>query len=457
MPDRPLPEHRLRAAGLAALLGAVSLISPSPARAQQSNLDRPEAPVVLRGDQLAHLVEARAREEQLRLFAWDGERMRAIPFQLDERTPVGDYAYDQGDERRTDTDRGRLDGNDELVFMARDAGDRATLAARASLQPGEVTELELQDPTDASRGWVYLASYPSAEDAPALAEQDYISLDWRDDELVGWSGDRCRMAGSSLWTNFLHFQELRFAAPQGAGGQRYGPDVLDQAKVALRASYLFLDIERAMDEMRASLLAHKDGPVRILARFTMETYLIWGHWVRPSPGNECRVTAYGNRVEIDVQLRLPVDLEVDTSSELRLSWDFSHAAGGVRVWSDRNPTRWRGGSKRTARLRQIDRAFPSWICAAFPSGSVLARLEVDEELRGREGNALFLADGAAVDRPEDEPGSLANTGFVLDLTGVQSGDYSLRLVLQFGPPLSPGEERYLLRADSPLRVVTLPP
>jgi hypothetical protein len=56
-----------------------------------------------------------------------------------------------------------LDGNDVLVFMADDLGDRGTKAQRA-LHAALVQEIEVVDTGDGTRGWAYVAYYP---DAPA--------------------------------------------------------------------------------------------------------------------------------------------------------------------------------------------------------------------------------------------------------------------------------------------------
>ncbi len=444
-----------RAAALAVVLRAAS----APALAQEerpqgaqagpdlapiasATLTRPEAPVIVLGSQLEAVQGAPL--DELRLVAWQDGALVPIPFQIDERTPEEAYAYEHGELRRGDTDDGRLDANDELVFMARDLGDQVDAAAVA-LGQERCLELEVRDPRRASgRGWAYLLRY--AGPAPARANRRYVQLDQRDGELVGWSGSRVRVVASPTGRNLFGFEQVRFARPEGG----YGPDVLDRAKLALRASYLFLDLRRHLDEVRAEVLGYSEGPVRVVASYQLEAYLIWGHWIRST--RRCRLTIYENRLELEAELVLPVALEANRPSELRLSLDFAPEAQSVRVWTSDEPRPLRATGAREARAATSAAPLPEWVCAAFPTGSVLARLRLrgDLEREGRQ-HRLFLADGPERDPPEDVPGSLGNIGFLIDLSGLPASTYRLELSLHFGPPLRPGLERWILALeDAPL-------
>lgn len=430
----PLAPRRLAVAlavGLALAGGA--------AADEEATLDRPETHVVVRGEQLGRLLDERI--DHIRVYAARGGSLRAIPFQVDERTSQDELVFDEGLERRTDTDD-RFDANDELLFMARDAGDRVP-RDRINLGQRDYHELELGDPLDRGRAWVYVFAF---DNPPPASPRDYVELEWSPQgELVGWTGDGFRCEADPDGINLLDLRSLEFALGEDEG---WGPDVLDRAKVVLRASYLFTEIVRHVDEFRCGLLSWRDGPVRVTGRFALEAYLIWGHWIRPA--GDCLITLYGNRLELRLDLRNPVDLERDVRSELRLSLDFAPSSDAVRVWSDRNPRRWRGGSQRTQTLRQFDRSFPEWVCASFPTGSLLVRVRPGRGIR-RGDHRLFLADGDAPDPPEDHPGSLANAGVVLDLTGLEEGRYELAVDVQVGPPIFPGEEDRLQRVETPLQ------
>lgn len=431
------------------LLAAIAL-SAGVARAQERSagvapiasrtLERPEASVVVLGSQLEGLQGVAV--DSLRLFAWRDGAARQIPFQVDELTPEEEYAYAHGELRRSDTDEGRLDANDELVFMARDVGPRLDASALARGQ-ALALELEVIDP-DARhrRGWVYLLQFPSG--APPRPSQRYVSLERHGGDVGGWTGRRVRATGADERQNLFDLHQLRFARPGGG----FGPDVLDRVKLDLRVSYLFLELRRCVDEFRIGLAGYSAGPIRVVASYHLEAYLIWGHWIRSSP--RCRVRIYENRLELTGELVLPVTLESNRSSTLRLSLDFAPTAGAVRLWTaDRaRPYRATGTSPHT----KVGDDLPEWVCASFPSGSIVARLRLRGDLEdpGRR-HRLFLADGPALDPPESWPGSLGNVGYELDLTGLPASTYRFELTVLFGPPLQPGLEQWLLAAvDSPL-------
>lgn len=376
---------------------------------------------------------------RLWLGAWRQGAFIAIPFQVDERVPGGDYAWLEGEERRSDVDEG-LDDDDELVFYARDAGDRGDLS-RVRLGQVEAVEIELHDPAHGQRAWAYLLAFPEDTPTPPRAGVDRASLEWREGEPAGLRGERLLLMGRP--GNLLHLDELRLASGGG-----WGPDLLDRTKVQLVASYLFTGIERAGDEVRAGLRAWRDGPVRVVGKLFVETYLIWGHWIRTLPAGG-RLVMWEDRLELSCPLRTPVDLELDARSELRLSLDLSPAVPGLRVWTDRNPARLRAGAPLP---RALDRTAPAWIAVSGPGGAVLLRARGGETIRT---GALFLRDDALPDGPEDHPGSHANAGWTFDLTGLRAGVHQLDLSLRATEPGAgePGNERELLRGDLPLQVV----
>jgi hypothetical protein len=402
---------------------------------ERSSLDRPESPVVVQGSRLGSLRDAPITS--LRLYTFQGERLRPIPFQVDERTPEESYAYQRGKARASDTDDRQLDDNDELVFMAADVGDRLGPGA-IDLGQADTEELRVSDPRGRGRGWVYLLRFDAAP--PPLTDERYLVLDREDGELRGWQGPRVKVKTSPLGSNILDLREVRYALPNGG----YGEDVLDRAKLAFLGSYLFLRIDRALEELRATSLAHLEGPIRLVASYQLEVYLIWGHWVA---SQRARLKLYHNRLELDGELRLPVPLESSPRSELRLSLDFLPEAGPVQLRTDTSDAPLPLGRTGNA---EIPSALPSWICASVPTGAALVRLELPEHLR-RPSHGLFLAPPGRRDPPEEEPGSHANVGYRLDLTGLERGDYAFRLVLQFGPS-QVGRPLELLRVDdAPLR------
>lgn len=424
----------------ATLLVAAVALGVRPADAQEvlspSSLKRPNSHVIVRGARLDKLQGTPLGE--LRLFAWDGKALSAIPFQIDERTHDEGFAYELGRHPLSDTDQ-LFDANDELVFMAEDVGSQV---AKDAIRLGQetCTELRIFDPVSGEHGWVYLLRYTTAPPPPSA--QRYLTIDWQDGEFAGWTGPWVEVACSPRHGNLFDLAQLSFVNADRVAQ----PNVLDRAKVAFNGTYLFLDIERAMDEMRAQIISYVQGPIRLVASLQVEAYLIWDHWVRSTRG---RLKLYANRLEIEFELALPVPLEAKSPSELRFSFDFLPRVGPFKIRTNTNARGLKIGTPTAEDLRKLDRSLPRWIHASLPSGTILTTLKLESPLLGRKGHALFLENGPAPDPPESSPGSFGNVGYSIGLTGLPAGKYGMKLVVQFGRAQARPAE--LLRvADVPL-------
>jgi hypothetical protein len=159
-----------------AILIALALLAPA---AQASPLDRPDDPVVLTGTATPSLVGAAPHD--VVAFTWAG-KWKQIPVQVDERksfdlrvaypnpfscagnglcyAPFSTAAKlryaDPGTLVGADTDPA-LDADDEIAFMAADAGaDAAAAAAPSTVVAGSRVRIKVSDPLGAGVGYVYL-------------------------------------------------------------------------------------------------------------------------------------------------------------------------------------------------------------------------------------------------------------------------------------------------------------
>src|SRR5512143_306472 len=125
-------------------LGAAQAREPRPAAPRTvTALDRAEDPVVMTGSHFPAFSGVPLSE--LVLYAHRAGDWQAIPFQIDEVSVTGTYVISDG---------GLLDDNDELVFMAADAGDNANtvdwpIDTQARLQARYA--LTVSDPLSASQ------------------------------------------------------------------------------------------------------------------------------------------------------------------------------------------------------------------------------------------------------------------------------------------------------------------
>jgi hypothetical protein len=190
---------------LLVLPGVGAAAAPEPAARGVKTLSRRHDPVVIRTGLLAEASDrATAR---YRLFAAREGTLEPIPFQFDARSADGEFVLAQDG---TETDF-TFDDDDELVFMAKDAGDR--VAATALPAGGDVAlEIEVTDPGRGQHGWAYLVHFPDAVPPPSpvryatfdTARQEARALSYE----VSYSHDR---------SNFL--TGIRIAPAAGGTGE----------------------------------------------------------------------------------------------------------------------------------------------------------------------------------------------------------------------------------------------
>ena len=163
-----MPVGRSLAAGLAiAFLFAVPLPGETTKASaeERKTLSRTLDPVIVSGAQLAALPTRETA--RLRLHRFDGGHAVDVPYQFDPRDARGDVAVDGPADFE-------LDDNDELVFMAKDAGDRAD-AEPCERPCAAAVEIEVVDPVNGEKAWVYLTAESAS--APRATFKPYVEFD----------------------------------------------------------------------------------------------------------------------------------------------------------------------------------------------------------------------------------------------------------------------------------------
>ncbi len=180
-------------------------------------------PVIMTGSAFPDLAGTVIND--IGLFRWDGPTASfvAIPFQIDERV---DHTFNAGTEYEITQniydvfgeEDGTLDGDDEVAFLFREAGDRAPSGAPWPSDAGALRyEIELQDQTGevTAPRWVYLYTG--------------IGLDISPDMLVSWQIGRDSSISTDLYAiDYIDRWLLvgyRVLSPCGDGG-----DLIDRVK-----------------------------------------------------------------------------------------------------------------------------------------------------------------------------------------------------------------------------------
>jgi hypothetical protein len=232
--------YRIFHAGFAALC-LVLLSCPSSASSSMRTLTRTEDFVVLVGADVPGLTGAEVS-------------CLHIAFQVDKVDTAGRYVFPEDKYHDPDRDGTLLDANDELCFMAGDAGDKRPF----SWKPESATqgvEIELRDPLDGGMAWVYLFNEPGT-DPPDVP--DYVDY-WITGGETFIQSSRFTLGYQTGRVNY-DLMQLRNTSGE------LGPDILDRQRVGLMARMAKHNMSLNVPEsiIRTVDIALIDGPVRVI-------------------------------------------------------------------------------------------------------------------------------------------------------------------------------------------------
>ena len=251
--------------------------------AQTNTLDRPGDPVVLTGVKLPTLLSV--APSNILAFRYRGG-WEQVPVQVDERkwTDLGiiysnspakmpGFVYaDAGTYCGADTNA-LFDTDDELVFMAKDAGDRAPADAGfpAGTLANNPVELTITDPLTNGTGYVYL--FRGNGTLNPSAGRDYVKYQFR--LLAGTYPTNYNTADgpnpensyvSNAWYR-THFSDRWICDEVNvyAGGAS-GVDILDRHKNLFAPGYC-IRTEDTFCNGEGAFIANRDGPVRAIRSY----------------------------------------------------------------------------------------------------------------------------------------------------------------------------------------------
>jgi len=313
-----------------------------------------------------------------------------IPWQLDERDSNGEYALPSGPEPNPDVPPGVIDPNDELLWMASDAGRRIRLG---EAPPGAECAVEIELRSNDAVGWVYAFAVP----APARSPLRYVDYDPASDRV---STARVAIGFGAATPRYLALRD--------ADGQ-LGPNLLDRLKVRASARFFgLIPLGRDEDDIQWVFSAWRAGPIRVIRRE-------W-QWVRLGFGLRTPIFrtesfTYRDSVEMPVRLRLNFPPSYFFSGiEVQAALDF-RALDGWTVAA------WNGplgvvGSLSVAVRDGINALDGEWLALAGPAATLILRLELGESFSTLRRQLLYR-DGVEESEPEAAPGEHPAIGFRL--------------------------------------------
>lgn len=409
-------------------------------------ISRTEDPILVLGRDLKGILGAPL--DSLSLMSFDKGSFKPIPFQIDERLPNGEYAFNSGKLASKDPEP-NFDENDELVFMANDLGDKAP----AGLFPKNAEkgmELEIIDPVNQAKAWVYLFKFSQN---PPSSEIDYVRFEPSEKHKrvygQGPTGYGVIM-GSPI--NAVYPDEFRVIFPDGAIAE----DILDRQKIrGTLITKLGLDIDFKFDVLtKVKLCAWNDGAVRVIYR--ADGYLELGILKFSGKGYSI-ITYYRNSLVWPMALEMPFSLApILKDVQIRGYMDYNQNVLGAKVYSETNPPPPKIflDGKISDEEKALDyQSECNWIAGYSHLGATINRLFFPEEWSMVKKRFYLNEDLSKKATPEDDPGEIA-VGYEFDnFIKVFALKATYYQYYYFLPKLEPGEERMILNIlDHPLQV-----
>jgi len=334
---------RLRPAAIVGVLLVAGALFPpaAPAALAMSTLNRPADPVVLAGADVPSFNGIAPGD--LVAFRYAGG-WQQIPVQVDERAVVN-YGVIYGVAPTTVshsqyTDAGtftgadpnaNIDSDDEIVFMAKDAGGPAgAVAEPAGVVGGSAVELTITDPlVVGAAGYVYLFEQAGAL-APGAGQQyvtyafnllsgPYLTTYQRLDPPGGPNPENSTVTSAYYARHFGDRwldDELRVTT-----GGSTGADILDRHK-ALFSPGACVRSEDTFDDAEGAFVVNKSGPVRALRSYI---------GANSGPLTQREHVFYEQRQDLRTSLR------VHAITGVMDFFDYSPAATGMTYYNDLNP------------------------------------------------------------------------------------------------------------------------
>ncbi|MEP6625248.1 MAG: hypothetical protein ABJC79_12445 [Acidimicrobiia bacterium] len=333
---------------------AVGLLSTGSPAAATTALGRPADPVVLTGADLPKLVNG--PRGNIVGFRWSGTAWVQLPIQIDERALVNfgkvynnpsasfydsspalvtDLVYTGANTFTGNDPDPKFDSNDELAFMARDAG----VLAPSGTNPAGTTastgvRVKITDPLDANaEGYVYL--YRKAVGSPLKQgaatkyvkytfkllsggyKTTYKTINGPNPENTTFTGATYRHHFSDRWLS----DQLVVTAPGATG-----VDLLDRHKVLFsptecgRSEDTF-DKTTPYGSAEGAFVTNKVGPIRVIRSYV---------GANSGPSTQRTHVFYDQREDIRTDLRVhPIGSIMDF-------FDYSPAASGMTYRNDFN-------------------------------------------------------------------------------------------------------------------------
>jgi len=387
---------------------------------QEKNLNRDLDPVVITGAACPEFAGAPVAD--LFLFAYTNGTWQMIPFQIDERDTLGSYF-------NADSEIG-FDANDELVFMAKDAGGRADSVWIADVASQQFMryEIAVRDTSNGEQtGWVYLYRSNTLTPQNQTDYVDYVAGPAGTAPADTVQGQSYRVANAANGLpNFL---------AHSSDGSSFGDDLVDKQQLEIVVSVLGLPVVlNETDNFVGKSVKTVDGNIRVIRELVSDITLLDNAVFSDLP---IPVFYYGYSYAMLFGFEIPTTLTAGalefTITRLKQSLNLTAAAAGMTLFSKNNSGVPVDGVPDT--IDDSVTLFPdetTWVMVTGAQGAFVNLYRIPPL---GDSQKLFYEDAAASN-------AYGNAGFVISGEDIE-GDAPFGFVSVFPPTIPQGEETAL--------------
>lgn len=363
--------------------------------------------------------------KNIRLYSAKTDALEPVPYQIDELSPDRKtFILPQGKKPNTKGSNGKLDKQDELVFMAKDIGHKVVPEDYPAGYK-KAAQIEVTDPLDNGKGWVYLFSF---DKPPAPSGIDYVKWNPEKEEIV----TARYINGYEPGANNVYFNRLvTVGAPRQV-------DFVDRLKIRFSGKLKFPPVKFSYDEDDASakVFRYKDGPVRVIREG--KAYFKFGGKLKIPASTAISIyyETYGHGPS-EAKVSFKLDRYFKELIFLE-GTDLSPDAYGMKFYSERNTKGFIIDGKMSEDEKKADLRSSDWFLITGPQGSLLKRglasadLDLDEDLI----EYKYVDDASAADPPEGHKGLIGYFARWGDAVQIQppKGTYYNTAIFYMPPP-----------------------
>lgn len=380
---------------------------------------------------------------KLRLFVFKNGNFLRAPYQVDERDPKGEWVFTIGEEKSEDVDKGMLDDNDELAFMAKDLGGEAPTEQKPK-GANSCYKITVSDPVDHSKGFAYLCAFDTP---PPPSTADYVSYKVEGDWM--WMIGETYKIGTGVEESYFDKVHLR-TGPTAP----WGTDIMDRYKT--RGVGIPIPGKEVLPESnaKAKAVAWIDGPVRVIRKSKGWLKVAWK--IKIHGEGSSQNIYYPTWFVVPLRLGVPqVPKPLLKNFKLLITLDFNHNFYGTKYYDEVNPQ----GVLVDGQMSDAERKLEcgkhhEWYAVTGTKGTVMARYVLPPDMKKWvKALTYYMDDKNLPDPPEEEVGQ-SNFGFMMEnFADLPAGEYRYSAYFYFPRQFKWGEQARILNIlDKPLQV-----